>query len=94
MNRSLVMIWAGVVVASCLSAAPARAGVRIEIFPPAAFIATSRPVYFQGHATYWYEHRWHYRDGRRWRTYEAEPRHLREYRNHHEPERYYYGRRR
>jgi len=91
MNRSIVTVLAGVVVVSCLAVAPARAGVSISIFPPAAFIATSRPVYYEGHATYWYQNRWHYRNGRSWRTYRAEPRYLHEYRSHREPERHYYG---
>jgi hypothetical protein len=94
MNRSLLLTCAGVVVASCLSAAPARAGVTISIYPPAAYIATSRPVYYQGHATYWYHGRWHYRYGRNWRTYNTEPRYLRDYRGRREPERHYYGYRR
>ena len=92
MNRSLLTILAGVVVASCLASAPASAGVVIRIFPPAAFIATTRPVYYENHATYRYGTRWHYRDGRGWHTYRTEPRYLRHYRNDHEPERHYYGR--
>jgi hypothetical protein len=90
MNRSLVTMLTGVVVASCLASAPARAGVEIEIFPPAAFIATATPVYFEGHAAYWYGSRWHYREGRSWRIYREEPRFLREYRDHHEFERHFY----
>jgi hypothetical protein len=92
MNRRFVTTLAGVLLASCLAAAPARAGIEIQIFPPAWFIATARPVYYEGHAAYWYGGRWHYRDGREWRTYREEPRYLREYRSHREPERHYYGR--
>ncbi|HXB55152.1 MAG TPA: hypothetical protein VN461_10240 [Vicinamibacteria bacterium] len=92
MKRSFAPILTGVVVASCMWAAPARAGIDIQIFPPAAFIATAAPVYFQGHAAYWYGGHWHYREGREWRTYSEEPRYLHEYRAHHEPERHYYGR--
>ena len=94
MNRSLVTMLTGVVVASCLASAPARAGVQVRIFPPAAFMATATPVYFEGHAAYWYGNSWHYRDGRNWRTYRVEPRYLREYRTRREPERRYYGNRR
>jgi hypothetical protein len=91
MNRSLLTILMGVVVASCLASAPASAGVRIRIFPPAPFIATTSPVYYQNHATYRYGNRWHYRHGRRWHTYRAEPRYLRSYRKNHQPQRYFYG---
>jgi len=94
MKRRLLLLCAGAVVASCLSAAPATAGVSISIHPPSVYIATSRPVYYQGRATYWYQGRWHYRNGRNWRTYNAEPRYLRDYRRHSEPERHYYGYRR
>jgi len=81
-----------VLLTSCL-AAPAGAGIRIEIFPPAEYVATVAPVYYEGHAAYWYQSRWYYRDGRSWRTYDDEPRYLREYRGRREPERHYYGRR-
>jgi hypothetical protein len=92
MNRRLVTTLAGAVVASCLASTPARAGVEIQIFPPSWFIATARPVYYEGHASYWYGNRWHYRDGGRWRSYNDEPRYLREYRGRREPERHYYER--
>jgi hypothetical protein len=41
--------------------------------PPAAFIATTEPVYYEGHAAYWYHDRWYYRDGARWSHYDREP---------------------
>jgi hypothetical protein len=93
MNRSLVTVLTGFVVASGLAGVPASAGVSIQVFPPAWYIATARPVYYEGHAAYWYGDRWHYRDGREWRSYREEPRYLREYRSHREPERHYYERR-
>jgi hypothetical protein len=94
MNRSLLTTLTGAVVASCLASTPARAGIEIEIFPPAWYVATARPVYYEGHAAYYYGNRWHYRDrdGRGWRNYREEPRYLREYREHHQPERRYYER--
>jgi hypothetical protein len=94
MKRSFLTLLTGVVVASSLASAPARAGVVIEIFPHAAFIATATPVYFEGHAAYWYGNRWCYRDGRAWRAYREEPRYLREYRGRREPERHFYEHRR
>jgi hypothetical protein len=92
MNRSLVTMLTGAVVVSCLAAAPARAGLNVQIFPPALFRATTTPVYYQGHPSYWYGSRWHYRDGRGWQSYNEEPRYLRDYRAQHETQRHYYGR--
>jgi hypothetical protein len=45
-------------------------------YPPADFIATAEPVYYDGHATYWYNNHWVYRDGNRWGSYRQEPREL------------------
>jgi hypothetical protein len=42
-------------------------------YPPDAYIATAEPVYFDGHASYWYGNRWYYRDGGRWNHYDREP---------------------
>ncbi len=42
-------------------------------YPPDEFIATTEPVYFDGHASYWYGDRWYYRDGGRWNHYDHEP---------------------
>jgi len=94
MSRSRMTLMMGVLVASCLASTPVRAGIEIEFFPPPVFIATARPVYFEGHAAYWYRNRWHYREGREWRTYREEPRYLREYRTRREPERHFYEHRR
>ena len=98
MTRTLVTMSKGLLcvgaIFSCLASTPAQAQIRIEIFPPAAYIATTAPVYHEGHASYWYRNRWYYRDGRAWRSYHDEPRHLRDYRErrHREPVRHYYGR--
>jgi hypothetical protein len=94
-NRSFVTMLTGVVVASCLGSAPARAGVVVvEVFPPAAYIATAAPVYFEGRPAYWYGNRWYYRDGGAWRYYHDEPRFLHDYRYHHEFARHFYEHRR
>ena len=96
MTRAIVKYSKGVLcagaIALSLSAAPARAQVVVEISPPAEFIATASPVYYEGHAAYWYGNRWYYRDGRAWRFYRDEPAHLRENRGRHEPVRQFYGR--
>lgn len=74
------------------TASPALAQVEVSITPPAWYIATNRPVYHEGRATYWYGNRWQYREGRNWRSYREEPRALRE-RRHARDQRYrYYGR--
>jgi hypothetical protein len=51
---------------------PAR--VYEEDYPPDVYVATTEPVYFEGHASYWYGGRWYYRDGGRWGHYDREPR--------------------
>jgi hypothetical protein len=69
-----------------LSATPAEAQVQIRLFPPPEFRATERPVYYRGHATYWYHGRWRYQEGREWREYRDEPFELhdrRDRRSHH-----------
>jgi hypothetical protein len=42
-------------------------------YPPDAYIATTDPVYFDGHASYWYGNRWYWRDGGHWNHYDHEP---------------------
>jgi hypothetical protein len=42
-------------------------------YPPADFVATTEPVYFEGRPAYWYRGRWFYRDGARWGSYPREP---------------------
>ena len=95
MKHYLVAMWKGALCAAGISSClliSTPAAAQIEIFPPAAFIATSSPVYFEGHAAYWYNDQWYYRDGPAWRHYSSEPTFLRDYRGRHEPVRQYYGR--
>lgn len=64
--------------------------------PPDAFVATATPEYFGGHACYWFNGAWHYREGGRWNYYRSEPPFLRERRGHwgeHERDRRYHYRR-
>jgi hypothetical protein len=79
-------------VAAGLASTPARAQIEVSLFPPAAFIATSSPVYYEGHAAYWYGNRWQYREGGNWHSYREEPSYLRESRGRREPVRQFYGR--
>jgi hypothetical protein len=82
MNKTLVKMLKGALllgaISAALAAAPAQAQIEIRIGPPAWYIATSRPVYYEGHAAYWYGNRWQYREGNRWHTYRDEPRYLRD----------------
>jgi hypothetical protein len=96
MTRTIMTMSKGILyigaITACLASTPALAQIRVEISPPAAYIATATPVYYEGRPSYWYGNQWHYRDGRSWRTYREEPAHLREYRGRHEDRRHYYGR--
>ena len=46
--------------------------------PTPAYVASYEPVYYHGHAHYWYGGRWFYRDHGGWRWYDREPRFLHE----------------
>jgi|HubBroStandDraft_2_1064218.scaffolds.fasta_scaffold179359_2 hypothetical protein len=64
---------AGATISGCeVSAYPDNTYVDGD-YPPADYIATVEPVYFEGHAAYWYGNRWYYRDGARWGHYDREP---------------------
>jgi hypothetical protein len=82
MNRSPVTLSKALVlsgaIALALGATAAQAQVEVRVFPPAAFLMTSRPVYHEGRATYWYRGHWHYRQGGEWHQYRDEPGELRE----------------
>jgi hypothetical protein len=41
--------------------------------PPAAYIATAAPEYYDGHPCYWYNNHWYYRDHGGWGYYRTEP---------------------
>jgi hypothetical protein len=95
MNKSFKTMLKGVLLAGMAfaGAAAARAQIQVSVgFPGAEFVATAQPVFFEGHAAYWYGGHWYYRDGRAWRYYRDEPVFLRDHRMHHEPERHFYGR--
>jgi hypothetical protein len=99
MNRSIgtlsralaASLSIGALGAICLSGPPAAAQVQP---PPVEVIATLVPVYHEGHATYWYNGYWHYRDTHgAWAYYHEEPVFLRDWRGHHPAEWHHYGRR-
>ncbi len=90
----ITRVWKGVaavvVTVTCLAAVPASAQVEIVVPPPPAFIATTPPVYFEGHPAYWYGNRWYFRDGAGWHFYHHEPGYLRGYRGRFHAERRFY----
>jgi hypothetical protein len=63
-------------VAGAISFSSSRSEAQ-EVVPPAEYIATAEPVYYEGHAAYWYGNRWYYRNGGGWGHYEGEPAFLR-----------------
>ena len=88
----LAALAAGALAAMFFAATPAEAQYRP---PPVEVIATLVPVYHEGHATYWYNGYWHYRDVHgAWAYYHVEPAFLREHRLHHPTYYHHYGRRR
>jgi hypothetical protein len=42
-------------------------------YPSDAYVATTTPAYYGGHANYWYGNRWNYRSGGTWNHYDREP---------------------
>ena len=91
-NFSKVFAGVAAVAATLLAGGPANAQWAP---PPAEVIATMEPVYFEGHAAYWYGSHWYYRDAHGgWGHYDSEPRELREHRDHSPPVRRSWGHRR
>jgi hypothetical protein len=58
----------------------AEAQVAVIAGPPAPYIASYEPIYYNGFAHYWYRDRWYYRDHGAWRGYEREPAFLHDHR--------------
>jgi hypothetical protein len=54
----------------------------VAVGPPAVYVASYEPFYYNGFAHYWYRDRWFYRDHGAWRSYEHghEPGFLRDHR--------------
>jgi hypothetical protein len=61
--------------------------------PPAAYIATVSPEYFEGRPVYFWNNQWYYRDAHGWNFYRNEPGYLHDRRGHwNERVRYHYHR--
>ena len=91
-SKTVIRVAAVSTVASiCLLAIPASA----QGYPPPTdeYVATTEPVYFEGHAAYWNGERWYWRDEHgSWQHYDREPPELHERRIHAPPARHDYGR--
>jgi hypothetical protein len=83
---ALLPLAAGVAVTA---EAPSAEAQVVYYYPPASYVASYRPVYYNGYAHYWYGNRWWYRDHGAWRGYVTEPAYLYGYRG--EWGRHYYG---
>jgi hypothetical protein len=67
----------------------AGAQVEVQLSPPDTFVASTEPVYYQGHPAYYYNNHWYYRDEQgRWNYYHDEPGELRDHRMHAPPARH------
>lgn len=85
-----ILLAAGAVGAIALAGAPAAAQ---WVPPPPEYVATMEPVYYEGHAAYWYQNHWYWRDEHgAWAHYDREPPQLAERRAHAAPVRRSWGR--
>ena len=93
MNRSIASLSRGFVIVSAFGALAAvglvgRSAEAQWVPPPAEYIATTEPVYYEGHAAYWYNNHWFWRDDHgAWNHYGQEPRELADHRAHFPPAR-------
>ncbi len=72
--------------------APRIASAQVVVeFPSADYLATVDPVYYEGHAAYWWNNQWRWRDGQGWHFYAQEPGYLYNQRSHAPYGRWGYG---
>jgi hypothetical protein len=90
---ALPAMMAGTVALAMPSEAQAQyVSVGVGVYPPAAYIATATPEYYEGRPVYYYGNQWYYRGGDgRWSYYRAEPGYLRERRARWVDHNYYRG---
>jgi hypothetical protein len=92
-SRTLALAAAavvGVLPAALTVSSTASAQVVVD-FPPAEFVASIQPIYFENHAAYWWHNHWLWRDGAGWHTWEHEPAFLMQHRLHDPAGRWFYG---
>jgi hypothetical protein len=83
-NGLAVFSGAGMLAAVLFTSAPASAQWEP---PPPEYIATTEPVYYEGHPAYWYNGHWYWRDEHGWNHYDQEPAFLADRRAHFPPAR-------
>ncbi len=93
MNRITSTLWKGLVTVPMVGAlasvllVSAKAAAQWEP-PPPEYIATTEPAYYEGHAAYYYNSHWYWRDAHGgWNHYEHEPAFLADRRAHFPPAR-------
>jgi hypothetical protein len=81
-RKALFSTLLSVGVAATVSLAPATASAQdyYDEGVPDYYVASTEPVYYEGHASYWYHNHWVWRDGGRWRYYHNEPAYYRSWR--------------
>jgi uncharacterized membrane protein YgcG len=94
MRGGIVMASKGFLIASAIGvlAAVSLTGVSADAQwapPPPEYVATTEPVYYEGHAAYWYGNHWNWRDEHGgWNHYGQEPGFLADHRAHFAPVRH------
>jgi hypothetical protein len=104
MNRTISYngLSKGLVILSALGALAAVSAIGGSaaaqwVPPPPEYIASTEPVYYEGHAAYWYNNAWYWHDEHgAWNHYDHEPQFLADHRAHFQPVRrsWYHGGRR
>jgi hypothetical protein len=74
-----LLITAAFPLAAIAAYAPV-AEAQVVYYPPASYVASYEPVYYNGYAHYYYNNNWYYRDHGAWRGYAVEPGYLHGYR--------------
>ena len=90
MRRNIASLSKGFAVVYALGALAAVSPAAAQWAPPPPeWIATTEPVYFEGHAAYWYNNHWVWRDEHgAWGHYDHEPAFLADRRAHFAPVRH------
>jgi hypothetical protein len=91
MNK-LVSIGQAFALATAIGVVSTTASAQMPPPPPPEFVVTAEPVYYEGHAAYWYQNHWYYRDEHgAWAYYHDEPKFLSDHRRAAPPERHSYA---
>ncbi len=87
LSRAIAIVSAvGAIAAVSLISTPASAQ---WVPPPPEVVATLEPTYYEGHASYWYNNHWYWRDAHGgWNHYDTEPAWLADHRAHFPPARH------